>query len=423
MKNQDIEIVFITAHIRDNTTSAERFRSFAEAFISNFENVHIYEFDYPWKEKTWMGHETKNVDPLNSNIESHLRILKPQLNLFQRLIFFLFRKGYIFLAKPLHILYQIYFKRDINHPGYRTIPKDLKALNKGYVLVSGGPFGIFSYANFLANRLNYKLILDYRDPWTYGYRVVGGFKFIHLLKLRLNRNLENLLIGNAKIVTTVSETLKSYYPQAFQNKIHVISNGFNYREHDFQIEIPQTFNIVYAGTVYDDQLIDDTFFEALKLFISRLSVKRLKIQFLGSFYNEKLRKKLRDFGLDEFAEITPRLRRDQLRTYFNNSSIFIHLKYGDKSGIITSKQSDYLFFRKPILLPVSDEGDIAKSILENKAGYVCYNVEDNIKVLNDLYMKFLNQVPEYITQTEDFFIKNSRAYQAKILTDIMLASY
>lgn len=419
MKNKDTEIIFITAHIRDNTTSAERYKSFAKAFISSYENVHIYEFDYPWKEKTWMGHETKNVDQLDSSINSCLHVIKPKLNLLQNFIFFLFRKNYLFIAKVLHILYQIYFRRDINHPGYKTMPKNLKKLKKGYIIVSGGPFGIFSYANYLAKSLNYQLILDYRDPWTYGYRVVGGFKFIHLLKLKLNRNLENLLIGNAKIVTTVSETLKSYYPQAFQNKIHVISNGFNYREHDFQIEIPQTFNIVYAGTVYDDQLIDDTFFDAMKVFINRFKPKNIKLQFLGSYYNEKLRKKIKDFDLDDFTEITLRLRRDELKTYFNKASVFLHLRYGDKNGIITSKQSDYLFFRKPILLPVSDEGDIEKSILNNQAGYVCSDVKENVDVLNKLYQKFLNQNPERILQSEDFLIQNSRTYQANLLLKIL----
>ena len=419
MKNKDIEIIFITAHIRDNTTSAERYKSFAKALISGYENVHIYEFDYPWKEKTWMGHETNNVDQLDSSISANLHVLKPKLNTLQTLIFFLFRKNYLLIAKTLHILYQIYFRRDINHPGYKIIPQNLKQLKKGYIIVSGGPFGIFSYAHYLAKKLNYQLILDYRDPWTYGYKVLGSFKLIYLLKLRLNRKLEYLFLSKAKFVSTVSETLKSYYPQEFQSKIHVISNGFNYSNEDLSLEIPENFNIVYAGTVYDDQLIDDTFFKAMQLFLNNCNTKKIKLQFLGSCYNEKLRKKLKEFDLDDFTEITPRLRKDELKTYFNNASVFLHLRYGDKSGIITSKQSDYLFFRKPILLPVSDEGDIEKSILNNQAGYVCSDVKENVDVLNKLYQKFLNQNPERILQSEDFINKNSRAYQANLLLKIM----
>lgn len=97
MKNQDTEIIFITNHIQDNTTSAERYRSLAKALIANYENMQICEFDYPWKKSTWMGHETDNVDQLEPILKSHLNITKPKLNLLQSLIFFLFKRKYSFL--------------------------------------------------------------------------------------------------------------------------------------------------------------------------------------------------------------------------------------------------------------------------------------------------------------------------------------
>ena len=74
--------------------------------------------------------------------------------------------------------------------------------------------------------------------------------------------------------------------------------------------------------------------------------------------------------------------KQNLLHYMCNASCFLHLRYGKNKGVITSKQAEYLAYRKVILLPNSDNGDIAESILNNNAGVVCYSVEDNVLFLN-----------------------------------------
>lgn len=420
-EKENIEIVFIVSHLRDNTTSAERYKSFIRSFLSQNYSVKILEFDYPWKESTWMGHEIDNKDILDNDILDNVIIVKPILNPFQKFIFNLFAREKTLIAKIFHILYQLIYKKDINHPGDNCFPSELNK-EKGFIIVSGGPFGIFSYAEKLAGKLNYKLVLDYRDPWTFGYQFVDTNSYIYKLKVRLNRGKEYKLLSKAGLITTVSPTLKSYYPQEFQDKIQVVINGSNFKYEDNSITSPGTFNIVYAGTVYYNQLTDDIFFKAIKVFIQNKNVATIRLQFLGSYYNQEIKVKLSNFGLDEIAEVTKRLKREELISYLNEASVFLHLKYGNKSGVITSKQADYLALQKPILLPVSDNGDIAESIIKNNAGYVCNTVEENVAVLEMLYEKFQKGESLTISQSEDMLRNNSRKYIAKEFVDLVLKS-
>ncbi|RZK61851.1 MAG: hypothetical protein EOO85_32945, partial [Pedobacter sp.] len=82
-EKEDIEVIFIVSHIRDNTTPAERYKSLIRGFTEQGINVKIIEFDYPWKENTWMGHEIENVDVLDDQLKDRLTIVEPTLNPFQ----------------------------------------------------------------------------------------------------------------------------------------------------------------------------------------------------------------------------------------------------------------------------------------------------------------------------------------------------
>ena len=97
--------------------------------------------------------------------------------------------------------------------------------------------------------------------------------------------------------------------------------------------------------------------------------------------------------------------------------MFLHLKYGDRSQIITSKNADYLMFNKPILLPVSDKGDLAESITRYKAGYICSGIEETVNALNKEYKKFLNK--ENVTlDNGDFSFLSRSEISKKLLTVI-----
>jgi hypothetical protein len=97
--------------------------------------------------------------------------------------------------------------------------------------------------------------------------------------------------------------------------------------------------------------------------------------------------------------------------------MFLHLKYRDRSQIITSKNADYLMFKKTILLPVSDKGDLAESITKYKSGYVCNGVEETVNALNKDYNKFINKESVALDNGDFSFLSRSEISK-KLLTVI-----
>jgi hypothetical protein len=90
----------------------------------------------------------------------------------------------------------------------------------------------------------------------------------------------------------------------------------------------------------------------------------------------------------------------------------LHLRYGKKKEVITSKQADYLAFQRPILLPMSDEGDLAESILNHHAGYVCKSKEECLIALEKVWDKFIKKENLFIPQSDEFTKSISREFIA-----------
>ncbi|WP_026905170.1 hypothetical protein [Pedobacter glucosidilyticus] len=401
------QIILILPHLKDNTTSTERFISIIKELHRINVRFKIIEFIYPFKKSVGLGHQKTN-DELPKYIVDNIININAQLNFLNRLAFKCLDAYEYPVWKFLNWVHQVVFRNDVFFPGM-VDPKLLKVL-EGFdntVVVFGGPFSIFSYAKSLSEKVISKLILDYRDPWTFGYTPVAGNKIIYRINCILNRRREYKILLKASKVITVSHSLKKLLPLSIQSKTVVFENGCNFSASDINLELSDTFDILYAGTLYKCQLKDGTFFEALMLFLEGKDRRKIRLIFAGAGSQAFLIENLANYNLLDIALLTVRLSRDEMIKLFNKSSLFLHLKYGERRFIITSKQSDYLFFNKPILLPVSDKGDLENSISYNKAGFVCNSVKENVEILNLLWYKFLNK--------QSYFIDNqvfSREYIA-----------
>lgn len=389
-------IILVLPHIDGNRTSIERFKSFMFALKQNYVHVKIVYIKFPKSGDEFLGVTENKLDTQSIATIYHndLISIKPSLNIIQSLFFNIANADNRKMVKPLIWLHQLVFGEDIFTPTHKIDSSSLiiPKVNNGFIIAFGGPFGVFSVANSLSEHLGYKLVLDYRDPWTYGFAPIDGYNWIHKIKKIFKNKYEYQLLEKSVLITTVSNSLKAYFPTEIQKKICVIPNGSNTSNLTPNINPhPDFFTIVYAGTMYDMQLNDNTFFEALEIFISEKDITKIKLFFLGSVGNKLLPIKLKKYGLLPISTITKRLDKEKLVIYMSNASCFLQLRYGNNNGIITSKQAEYLAYRKAILLPQSDSGDIAESIIQNNAGTVCYTVENNVLFLNKLWDKFLNQ--------------------------------
>jgi glycosyltransferase involved in cell wall biosynthesis len=201
-------------------------------------------------------------------------------------------------------------------------------------------------------------------------------------------------LDHAHHITTVSESLKGFFPKEYHRKITVIENGSNFEQEDILHQInakPEKFSINYLGTIYNDQLFEEDFFKAFAEFYhSTKNSSLIALNFIGADDNDRLKKLIKKHKLERVTNITKRVNKEALLSYLINASIFLQLRFKNRSQIVTSKITDYLMFRKPILLPVSDEGDMSEMIKKYQAGYVCNAVEDTKAALQKEYQRFLN---------------------------------
>lgn len=417
MISDQVDVIIITHDIKVNQTFTNRYISFNERLNQNKYKSKILSISFPFK-----PHPNNNLQENKSiiNLNNLVHLAVKRLNTIQKLLLIVDNKGLSFSKKKfLLALHLVFYKVD----QWLINKKDLYPINiKASVIISGGASGIIKSAAYLAEKNKAKLVLDYRDPINFGYHLLETNKFIYKFKRFFTIKNEKRCLRKASHIITVSESLKSFFPPEFQEKITVIENGSNYEFDKIKDKIypePQKFNIVYLGTVYNDQLLDETFFKSIKEFIeqNKITNDNFKIYFLGSKLNSKLTDVISKYDLDSYIVVTERLDQDEILPYLLNASIFLHLKYGNRSQIITSKNADYLLFKKPILLPVTDNGDLAESITKYKAGYVCNGLEDSLNALNTEYSKFLKK--EKITLDNGDFSFMCRSEVSKKLITVI----
>ncbi|RKD20425.1 hypothetical protein BCY91_02065 [Pelobium manganitolerans] len=383
------KIAILTYDLHIQQTSTHRYLSFLETLIEAGYEVELIGVDFPF-----LPNPINNVkkEEIIEHLRPYVKTLKPSyLNFIQKLLIYADAHHFPYQIKKILLAAHIIFYRvdqwTISRREFenRSFKPDL--------IISGGSGGIIKSAFSWAKKTNAKLFLDYRDPWTYGYNLLETSQKISYFKKIFTRNQEKRYLKFAEKVITVSETLKSFFPSPYKEKINIIENGSNFSEVKETKKERSVFSIVYIGTLYNDQLIDESFFFALKQFVNKnnLSAQKIKLCFVGSTQNQKLGSVIEKHGLTDFTEIAARKGTSELLYYLLEASLFLHLRYGKRSGIITSKQADYLYFNKPILLPNSDHGDIADSINSYKAGYVCNGrIEVIEEVLDREYHRFLD---------------------------------
>ncbi len=367
------------------------------------------------------GDEQWVTSPNDSNITEITKIN----NYFQRkALIFATNNTSRWFFRIINLIYYVINGRDVF-----TLHKELNTYFSTCIIsqddiffCSGTPSSVQLTVYELAKKHSAKLFLDYRDPWTYDYKI-SHTGFIQKMRFFLERKKENKALYYATAVTTVKESLKRLFPQFVADKVKVIENGCNLNEDDFYNvkDQYQKFKIVYLGNLYSSQFKDQTFFKCLAKFIEVNNIKKndLEVSFYSGGKTHALTKVISQYFLKDYINLYEWLDIKECIRVASDATAFLHLKYAGVSQIITSKQADYLALQKPILLPSTDNGDIAESIISNKAGYVCKTDAECLDALNELWGKFIREKPIKLDRDIEFLHHISRAYQAQKLVDIM----
>ncbi len=396
-------IIIVTYDLTLSRTYTHRYFSFINALKNENHQVKGIGIDFPFNPHPINSIEkSQDADPYSTDI---LTIKLKKLNFVQKLLVYSDKKAFPFYIKKLLLaLHIVLYRTDqwiVDEDDFAEVDHF-----RPTIVISGGSTGIMGSAYSLAQRYHAKFIIDYRDPLNFGYHLLETNPFASKFKRLFTLSKERKLLAAADHIITVSDSLKSFFPEEFKSKVTIIENGSNFVQQEVIehiVERPKIFNIIYLGTLYNEQLEDMSFFIALKSFISanHLEANSLKLLFLGSSQNKLLLGIIHKFQLQHFTEVTNRLNNSQLSSHLLNASMFLQLRYGDRSQIITSKNADYLMFRKPILLPNSDHGDIEKSIQDNQAGYICDgNIECIQEALQCEYDKHIRKESVILSQKD-----------------------
>jgi glycosyltransferase involved in cell wall biosynthesis len=234
------------------------------------------------------------------------------------------------------------------------------------ILASGPPFGAFSLAKRLAERLGKPYVLDYRDPWT------GNPHHGHLPPPTAVKREEDALRGCAA-VTIVSPSWGLALGQRFGigAKLHIMTNGYDSGE---MADIkPYDFGhcaFVYAGIFYPPKRIITPFLAALKLLKESLpdSADKWYFHYYG-VDEDHIQGQADRFGLVDRIVYHGRVPRQEVLSAVKGANLSVVItsvtEQGtlEDKGIVTGKIFEAIGLGAPVLL-IAPIGSDAEAITE-----------------------------------------------------------
>ncbi|HAF31113.1 MAG TPA: hypothetical protein DCG75_18910 [Bacteroidales bacterium] len=267
-----------------------------------------------------------------------------------------------------------------NRYAYKKAKEIIKEYNIETVITTSPPHSTQLIGLKLKKNLNINWIADFRDPWTdiYYYKDLLHTGFAK----RLDKKKELKVLEGADRVIVVGKSLKEkFYHKVLQDKITVISNGFDEEDFTGIVQKPDVFTITYTGTLSDQYNIS-TFIEACK----ELKSKGINfiIRFVGNISDYNLNG-FKTAGLFENLEIVTYVPHQKSIEYLFKSSVLLLVipDFVGNKEILTGKLFEYIATQIPIIGIGPKDGDAAEVISLCKSGefFDCKNSEEIAKYI------------------------------------------
>jgi len=242
---------------------------------------------------------------------------------------------------------------------------------------------------------------QYGVPWIADYRDVVDQYSSHrkqplksllqnpksyLLKLRgkftkPKRALKEIALGSdAYAATTVSEGLAEYLRLRGLSRVEVIING--YEPEEYQVITPELsgkFRIVYAGALHWEQN-PSLLFDALDQIVEEQDNKilhEIEIHFYG-VEDAQLAPYVKGRPCRRLIKTSPRISKMKLQAIMKGAALLLHLSHQNSKGIMTSKLTEYLGAKQPIIT-IPGDSDVVDDFLKTTKAGVTLKTSDEIK--------------------------------------------
>lgn len=270
---------------------------------------------------------------------------------------------------------------------YKTAKNHLISEPVDFIIASGEPFVLFSYANRLSKGANIPWVADYRDAWSDFIKISGESTLIGKIQNAYFQKIEKRIVKNASLISCPGQVTREILNCIFPKKKVILSyNGF----FDEEFLTPKTFEtsnqfftIAFGGTIYPFQPLED-FLEGFELFVNNIGeAVKVKVKFFGSELRPEQKSRIfKKPNLTSYFESTENLPRSNYLSEIAKADLLILFS---NKGMVSGKLFDYILVKKPVVCIGKDSGEMGDIILNYKLGYLCKTPESLREVLFETY--------------------------------------
>jgi glycosyltransferase involved in cell wall biosynthesis len=243
------------------------------------------------------------------------------------------------------------------------------------IFITSPPHSSQMIGKYLHQKFKIPWVADFRDPWTdiQYYKMANRNYFAR----KLDSHFEKSVIESANHITSVSWGLIQGFAEKINNdpeKFTVLTNGYDPADFPNQpVNGNKTFQILHTGNMNVTQN-PAALWKGLALWLNKQPDYRssVRVKFIGRIHPEIL-ENIRKNRFEDITEIESYKPHVQIIREIERSAILLSVvpDVPDNTGIVLSKNFEYIGSGRPILIFGPSESDIGKIVRKFSNSLIC----------------------------------------------------
>lgn len=286
------------------------------------------------------------------------------------------------------------------------------------VVTSVGPLSALIIGKFAANHYQVPLVVDYRD--LISDRSIK-FRFFQKVRSLFIWKLETRLVRQARLISAVTEPMRTELESRFDIKSELITNGYEPRDFDkytFEPD-PNILRIAYVGSIYPGKRDPSPLIRALALLSQNQKQIPLALDFYGKISPEIVQL-VDDLGLHHLVFFHGTVSHDEAVKVQINADVLLLLYWNHPSeeGVYTGKLFEYIGAKRPILCMGLEKGIGPNLIHEQNLGKVLNSPIQISEYIQNLLIQKANTGKIPGTSSQELVKYTREAQSNKFISEI-----
>lgn len=285
------------------------------------------------------------------------------------------------------------------------------------IITTGPPHSLHLIGLGLKRKTGINWLADFRDPWS-KWEFLDTLPMLDWVKKR-HEKLEMEVLASADSITTISPTFQKDFEDLSQNKIHLLTNGYDSDDlpanWKFSVPSQETIEILYTGVI--DAIRNPLpFIEAFKE-VFQASNKKSTLRFVGKVSEAVINHISQDSWLKKNVKLEGYVSHEKVFDYYQNAHLLLLILTDTKNakGNIPGKLFEYLSTGRPILALGDPQGDSSTILSSCQGGKVIAHT-DNTKI-KDFLINFNPQSEFKVSEKVNQYSRKNLSQQLAKLLD------